>query len=370
MNQWNKPRYIMIGGFLGAGKTTAVIQLAKRLHQDGVRVGLISNDQSAGLVDSALMRKHGFPVEEIPGGCFCCKFNSLVEAADRLTHDAAPECFIAEPVGSCTDLIATVSYPLRRIYGENYTISPLSVMIDPIRARRVLGLDESKSFSKKVLYVYRKQLEEANYIVINKQELLSASEKLELIEALQNEFNPNEIFTCSARDQDGLQPWFERILNEELGNKEAMDLDYEEYAEGEALLGWLNATVQVNSAQEFDGNQWLESLAQQIWEQLNRQSAEIAHLKMTLTPKVNFFDIASVNVVRNDFVPELGEQLQDPLQSGILIINLRAEAASESLQQIIENALNELSAHQYDIQMEHIEHFQPAKPCPTHRMTV
>src|ERR1700729_1914362 len=105
----SKARYIMIGGFLGAGKTTAVLKLAEHLTATGSRVGLITNDQSVGLVDTAMLASHGFPVEEITGGCFCCKFNSLVDAADRLSIETRPDVFIAEPVGSCTDLKASVS---------------------------------------------------------------------------------------------------------------------------------------------------------------------------------------------------------------------------------------------------------------------
>ena len=129
-----KARYIMIGGFLGAGKTTGVLQLARLLNQQNLRVGLITNDQSHGLVDTSLLSSHGFPVEEITGGCFCCKFNSLANASARLSKNQQPDVFIAEPVGSCTDLKATVDYPLRRMYGDNYRIAPLSVMVDPIRA--------------------------------------------------------------------------------------------------------------------------------------------------------------------------------------------------------------------------------------------
>ena len=164
-------RYIMIGGFLGAGKTTAVLKLARHLRERGQRVGLITNDQGSELVDTAMLASHGFPVEEIAGGCFCCRFNSLVEAAQKLGTATRPDVFIAEPVGSCTDLVATVSYPLRRIYGEDYTIAPLSVLIDPVRAERVLGLAQGGKFSEKVLYIYRKQLEEADLIVINKRDL-------------------------------------------------------------------------------------------------------------------------------------------------------------------------------------------------------
>src|SRR5688572_12487070 len=125
-----KPRYIMIGGFLGAGKTTAVAAFAKHLSAQGLRVGLITNDQGSRLVDTAMLRSRGFATEEIAGGCFCCRFSSLTDAAKKLTAETRPDVFIAEPVGSCTDLVATVTYPLRRIYGDNFLISPLSVLID------------------------------------------------------------------------------------------------------------------------------------------------------------------------------------------------------------------------------------------------
>ena len=165
-------RFIMIGGFLGAGKTTAVGKLAARLTAQGLRVGLITNDQGRNLVDTAMLRSQGFATEEIPGGCFCCRFDSLVEAAQRLTERSRPEVFIAEPVGSCTDLVATVTYPLRRLYGENFTVAPVSVLVDPIRALRVFGVEEGGSFSEKVLYIYNKQLEEADLVVISKCDLL------------------------------------------------------------------------------------------------------------------------------------------------------------------------------------------------------
>src|SRR2546427_12634700 len=114
----------MIGGFLGAGKTTAVARLAQHLTDQGLKVGLITNDQGSELVDTAMLRARGFATEEISGGCFCCRFNSLVEAAERLTAATRPEVLIAEPVGSCTDLVATVTYPLRRIYAANFVITP------------------------------------------------------------------------------------------------------------------------------------------------------------------------------------------------------------------------------------------------------
>ena len=50
-----KARYIMFGGFLGGGKTTAVAGLAQWLTEKGLRVGLITNDQGARLVDTVML---------------------------------------------------------------------------------------------------------------------------------------------------------------------------------------------------------------------------------------------------------------------------------------------------------------------------
>ena len=82
----HRARYIMIGGFLGAGKTTTVGRLARHLSDQGLKVGLITNDQAGGLVDTKLLRGQGYATEEIAGGCFCCRFNTLVDAAARLNN--------------------------------------------------------------------------------------------------------------------------------------------------------------------------------------------------------------------------------------------------------------------------------------------
>src|SRR5882762_2851133 len=233
----NKSRYLMIGGFLGAGKTTSVARLAERLTAAGKRVGLITNDQGSALVDTAMLRSRGFATEEIPGGCFCCRFNSLVDAAHKLTVATRPDVFIAEPVGSCTDLVATVTYPLRRIYGDDFSIAPLSVVVDPIRALRVFGLESGGKFSEKVLYIYRKQLEEADIIAVNKLDLLDATRQRTLRDKLTLEFPRAEIFEVSARQGDGLEAWFSRLTASEQVARAAMEVDYALYAEGEALLG-------------------------------------------------------------------------------------------------------------------------------------
>ena len=363
-----RARYAMVGGFLGAGKTTAVVRLARFLTGRGQRVGLITNDQSVGLVDTALVRAQGFPVEEITGGCFCCRFNTLLDAAERLNAEARPDVFIAEPVGSCTDLRAAVSYPLRRMYGDAFEIAPLSVLVDPLRALRVLGLESGRSFSQKVLYVYDRQLAEADVIVVNKVDLLDGTRLERLREALAARYPGAEVLAMSARDGNGTQPWFERVTRGEAGLGAPPDVDYAAYAEGEALLGWLNATVRVSSDTPFDGNALLRDLAAHVAGAVGAR--EIAHLKMTLTAEELPSDIAVLNLVAGDRGVELAHALKAPVDAGELIVNLRAEDDPRRLADAARAAFAawEAGGAGRRAAIEHLEHFRPAKPTPTWRM--
>lgn len=361
-------RYIMVGGFLGAGKTTALLKMAQMLTTRGQRVGLITNDQSVGLVDTTMLDAHDFPVEEITGGCFCCRFNSLVEASQNLTRDAQPDVFLAEPVGSCTDLKATVSYPLRRMYGDDFSVAPLSVLVDPVRAMRILGLAPGKNFSQKVTYIYLKQLEEAEIIVINKCDLLTPDNLQLLAKALSQKFPKAKVMHGSARVGTNLDGWLEAIQSGELAAHPSMEVDYDTYAEGEALLGWMNCTATLTATAQVDGNELLKKLADDLQRRLQSAGAEIAHLKMTLSPDEGS-DLAVLNLVRNDCTAELSHTLKEPVCAGELIINLRAEIDPQFLRDATVLALDTVArASSVSTEIDHVEAFRPGRPTPTHRL--
>jgi G3E family GTPase len=363
-------RYIMIGGFLGAGKTTAMVRLGSHVAAAGRRVGLITNDQSSGLTDTRILEHAGFPVREITGGCFCCRFNSLMDAASHLTRDAAPDVFLAEPVGSCTDLKATVSYPLRRLYGDNFMVAPFSVMVDPMRAARVLGLEAGRRFSPKVHYIYEKQLEEADLIVINKIDAVEPARVAALRNFLEQRYPAAKVFAVSARDGVGLAEWFNAILESADQRDADLPIDYDAYADGEALLGWLNATVIVTGPL-FDGNRWLRDLVADIQEQLRVRGVEIAHLKATLTSPDGPDELAVVQTTRTDAAPEASYTFDESIESGELIVNLRAEGDPDVLQAVTRDALASRAERAgLSITVTHEEHFRPSRPVPTHRLVM
>ena len=92
---------------------------------------------------------------------------------------------------------------------------------------------------------------------------------------------------------------------------------------------------------------------------------------MTFSSEGGLGDIAVINLVRNDYVPEVSQALEHPVESGQLIINLRAEASPEVLRDAVESAVAGVAEQFRGLngKLEHLEHFRPGKPQPTHRIT-
>lgn len=375
----------MVGGFLGAGKTTTLLCLAMKLQQAGKRVGIITNDQAAGLVDTALLEELNLPVSEIAGGCFCCRIEKLVEALGRMTAVSQPEIFLAEPVGSCMDLVATVTLPLRKIYQTGFQMAPYAVLVDPYRAMQTLGVEAEPLFSPDVNYIYRKQLEEAEIIVINKTDVITSDRLARLREALTREYPEAEIMAVASRDGSGLQPLFDALTTREGTTRSVMEVDYERYGRGEAMLGWYNARYEVRMMNErqrgrarkacentgspiFDGNEWLLDLAKRVQTILRVTGTEIAHFKMSLVPDEGEA-MAAVSLVKTAGEPELRRSLPAPLRSGVLTVNLRAEGAPELLAISVQEALKNDPAGRMSKRLTE-ETFRPAQPTPKHRLAV
>jgi hypothetical protein len=293
-----------------------------------------------------------------------------MDAAERLTERTTPDVFLAEPVGSCTDLKATVSYPLRRMYGNNFSVAPFSVLLDPVRALRVLGLEEGRRFSEKVSYVYRKQLEEADVLVMNKIDAVESDRVAVLQAALRERYPDARLFAVSARTGAGLEPWFSSVLGPDDEGRGNLDIDYDQYADGEALLGWVNGTARIVGP-PFDGNDWLTGLATRLQRQLRGRAIEIAHLKMTLAPAEHDTDLCVVNVVGTESEAMTAFRLQAPVDAGELILNLRAEGDPDVLGREAMSALTDHAAEAgLDVAIEHIEYFRPGRPVPTHRIVM
>ncbi|HEV2481883.1 MAG TPA: GTP-binding protein, partial [Puia sp.] len=161
----------LLSGFLGSGKTTAIREAAKYLEKQNISVAVITNDQGSHLVDGNLFTYLGIPSGQVTGGCFCCNYNDLTLAIRHLVTHNTPSVVFAESVGSCTDLVATVLKPLLQQHPEWQPT--MTVFADA----RLLS-KETTPFEGTVNYIYNKQLEEAQVIVVSKIDQLKDPAKI------------------------------------------------------------------------------------------------------------------------------------------------------------------------------------------------
>jgi Ni2+-binding GTPase involved in maturation of urease and hydrogenase len=359
-------RFVILGGFLGAGKTTLAARFGAYLKACARRGAYITNDHGTEALDAQILGQ-SFPTVQITGGSYSAQFDALTAATAQLTEAHRPEVIVAECVGGAADFAATVASPLSRLHRDEFTVAPYSVLVDALLATRML--DHGTAFSEKILYIYRKQIEEAEFVVINKIDLLSKGELMAIKDRLMREFAGKKFFEISARTGAGFETWCEAVLDGEFSAK-AGEIDMDLHMAGQASLGSLNCTVQVSALKGFQCNPVLLELAKAIQRSLMAAHVPLAHLKMTLMADFDVEGIATLNLAHGAEGPEVGPELSEPVSRGKLSVSLRAECKPDLLNAVVTDALTHVCAVFPGLfaRLEHIEHFRPSGVAPTHRM--
>jgi hypothetical protein len=324
------PTIAVIGGFLGAGKTTLILAAARFLQQQGVRVAAVLNDQGDDLVDTHLVRAHGILADQVAGGCFCCRFPDLIDALDRLAGDA-PEVIFAEAVGSCTDIVATTLRPLLRDYPARFRVAPLTVVLHPAAPFSVPDLQ----------FLNANQQAEADVLVGRASGLLPGTRHVDAVTG------------------EGVAEWLAEILaGTHSVAAHALTLDYTRYAEAEASLAWLNARVTAKATPAI-------SPAMLIGPLLDRLAAavpNIVHLKLFEQCESGYLK-AALTASHADPAVE-GTLESSPARDHEILINVRALTDPAALQDIIEREFAALPAR---LRWLHIQSFRPSAPVPYYR---
>ena len=352
-----KVRMIIIGGFLGAGKTTLITKLAKELKMSGVNVGIIMNDQADSLVDTQYAEALGLTSGEVAGGCFCCQFPVFLNKAEELIDTSKSQMLIAEPVGSCTDLLATVVAPLQVLYSDMFEVAPLTIMVDAIRV-----LDEGFDRHSVGGYLRAHQLEEAELVVLSKADLVSLEDMQRAVEMVRK-INPEaEIVIHSSVNGQGFADVVEAVTSNVVSTRRPKDIDYDLYAQAEAELGWYNGTMVLDFGQGIDSY----DLGKKILEGFSARypKGNIAHAKIMLSSESNALKMSSVRgMVSIDAAN--GSRLSEG--KGKLTINARVVSNPELLRNNIRTMLKEVLGVDV-LSFESEDSFAPSPPKPFHRM--
>jgi len=344
------PWLIPVGGFLGSGKTSLLLAAGERLRARGTKVAILTNDQAAGLVDTVTARRREFDAAEVAGACFCCAFTQFVDAAADLAAHGA-EVILAEPVGSCTDIAATVLAPLRQDYTHLFRLAPYTVLVDPAQYASV----HAPGSDAEVAWLYGRQIAEADILAFSKCDLDVPAPEL-----------PAPALRLSARSGAGVDAWLDEILSGRTapGSHMLSDLDYGRYARAEALLAWLNASVTLRTRKPLSPAQVLGPLVENLDVRLTGCGVKIAHLKTWIESPETWL---RVSVTRNGQDPVVeGDRLARSARDYHLVVNLRALGAPEQLAECVRQALNALPAYAL---IERMDSFRPAPPKPQRRVT-
>lgn len=346
-----KPWIVVVGGFLGAGKTTLLLAAAKELERRGLRSAVVMNDQGEALVDSDYASIHGFERAEVTGGCFCCRFSELVHVMDDLRR-FSPDVIFAEPVGSCTDISATTLQPLREL-SDQYRLAPFTVLVDPERAKQMLHPNTDPNLK----FLFDKQLREADLACFTKSDITSVYPSLD-------EFDVQNARKISARTSSGVAAWLDEVLSGKLSaGSRILDIDYEQYANAEAALSWLNLQVDIRSPTPLSPAALLGPLFDDLDAAFSAAGISIVHLKAIMHSPSGYVKAA---LCANGQEPSVEGNLDaSPAATHNLLLNLRALGHAEEVRAIVEANLARING-----ELNHLELscFHPAAPKPERRI--
>ena len=352
----------LAGGFLGSGKTTAIIRACQQLVKQNKKAGVITNDQGDQQVDSAFVKSFGIPTREVANGCFCCNYNQLDTHLQSLSEEDQPDIIFAESVGSCTDLIATIVKPLHTLRPAIETV--ISVFAD---ADLLTSLIEGRSsfIEESVRYIYKKQLEEADLLIINKTDLITTTQLAAVDELIKSEYPGKIILHQNSLIEQDIARWLKAIEQfTDVATRKSLQLDYDVYGDGESRLAWLDKSITIHAA-HGDGVFVTRKIIRSVFDQIQAKHFTIGHLKFFLETdhwkeKISFTTTTTSGEIK------VTDQETNRIK---VLINARVQTEPGTLEKLIDEVLAK-AAHIYHctIVTEKWSVFKPGYPRPTHRM--
>ncbi len=187
-------RLLLFAGFLGSGKTTLILALAKQAALRHSRVCVLVNEVGEVGIDGEVLRLGDLEVVEITGGCICCQIGvDLVRALRELEQEFAPDLVMIEATGIATPegvLDSIRRYPPRAL--------------DSLKTVTVVDAVRFEALHEVLTPLIEAQIAGADVVVITKADEATA-EELELARHGVAELAPEvPVFVVDARREEML----------------------------------------------------------------------------------------------------------------------------------------------------------------------
>lgn len=338
----DKIRFMVVSGFLGAGKTTTMIALAEYMNKHHGETALIANDLGANLVDTNLTQTSGCTVVEIASGCICYQMDNTIDQIRRL-RDKDGAVFVMSDIPGCgVGALDHVYHRLAKDHADEFTLAPFTVIVDPERLRMIMPEKADINLPEELVYLLKLQLEEADLVVLNKCDLLDKGEIERYTDFLKTACPEIPIITISAREKTNIAELAEYITSHESALKNFSVRNNKEFEDAEAKLTWYNRRLYFKTEDEskIDCNAVVEDLIEAIRMGLIEKKRNIPHLKTFATSGNGDFNKASLIGV--DYDIDYAQKLLRPHKNLRMIINARAVCEARPLARLMDDALDEI----------------------------
>jgi len=362
MTSDNRTRMLVLGGYLGVGKTTLAVNLAKVLKTKyNKSVAIITNDQGDVLVDTEYSKDAGFDTREIMGGCFCTNFNEFVSNARTLVTTGKPDVIIAEPIGTSTNIMSSVVAPMRSLYPDEFSVSPFIVVVDCVRALNILSEKKERTVDT-VDIIPAHQIREAEVVVLTKTDLVDDSTittiKTEILKILPD----TEIIETSSTDLSNIDSIIGIILSARTSTRAPTGEKNQGFAFEKAKLGWYSGTFDIIPTEDVD----MYALSTDIMKNVAKEygSESIVHVKVIIeSPEA----AAKMSLVQETMQVDGLYGSRYIRTPGKLILNARVISPPKKLEETMGSIIKNISDN-YPAVIEKIGErcFSPKPESPSH----
>ena len=195
-----------IAGFLGCGKTTLMLKLARLVADDGKRkVALVVNEIGEIPVDAEVLEEGGMRVKPIGGGCVCCEMaGPFGQALAEMRKRFGPDHVLVEPTGVAIPHQVKIAAKMGMRQGK-IAMGAVIVLFDATRPAELLDMD-------KMGLLVKNQVKDADILVISKIDLVDAEVLKDVQERVRTLNEQAEIVNLSSFTGEGVERIVDVVL--------------------------------------------------------------------------------------------------------------------------------------------------------------
>ena len=201
-------------------------------------------------------------------------------------------------------------------------------------------------------------------IVITKTDTLSPDALAQLKSKTEQVFPKSKVMSVSAVQGDGIDAWLTEVTTRTEAGIRLLDIDYDRYAHGEAVLGWLNGTVNLHG-NSIAWDDVLKALMTELKVRLEEESLRVGHVKV-IAENGQLYAVGNITGANNMLTFRSGEGESTDIR---LIINARVECSPEHLDELVRQALLNVIQGRFTAEVLAWRFLQPGRPNPSHRFS-